>query len=238
MMRSRQLNLQQYDTDKITNNYVERYDPVLEPWLDKKITLLELGIDKGGSLLLWRDYFPQGKIVGVDIDSPKDFNPPERVYIYQGNQGDPKFLSRMANEIAPDGFDIIIDDAAHTGELTKTAFWHLFDNHLKPHGLYVIEDWGTGYWDDWYDGKSLDLQTYLQSGLSKSLLWGRIKARLGIKTPWPCHNFGMVGFIKQLVDEQAAPDVTQKRMGGKPARRSKFESLTIITSLVFIRKAL
>jgi spermidine synthase len=54
----------------------------------------------------------------------------------------------VARKTAPEGFDIIIDDASHFGDLTKIAFWHLFDNHLKPSGLYVIEDWGTGYWSD------------------------------------------------------------------------------------------
>ena len=59
-----------------------------------------------------------------------------------------------ARKTAPEGFDIIIDDASHFGDLTKIAFWHLLDNHLKPSGLYVIEDWGTGYWSDWPGGKS------------------------------------------------------------------------------------
>jgi hypothetical protein len=61
----------------------------------------------------------------------------------------------VARKTAPEGFDIIIDDASHFGDLTKIAFWHLFDNHLKPSRLYVIEDWGTGYWSDWTDGKNL-----------------------------------------------------------------------------------
>ena len=59
-MRSKQLTLTQYDTDKIANRYLERYDPILEPWVNKKITLLEIGVHKGGSLFLWRDYFSQG----------------------------------------------------------------------------------------------------------------------------------------------------------------------------------
>jgi len=36
--------------------------------------------------------------------------------------------------------------------LTRRSFWHFFQHHLKPGGLYVIEDWGTGYWSDWPDG--------------------------------------------------------------------------------------
>jgi len=236
-MRSTQLILEQYDTDKIPNRLLECYDPVFEPWLEKKITLLELGICKGDSLLLWRDYFPRGKIVGIDKSLPKDFNPTERIHIYEGSQADPAFLSRVANEIAPDGFDIIIDDASHIGELTKVAFWHLFDNHLKSNGLYAIEDWGTGYWDYWCDGKRLDFRTYFQQGFANSLLWGKIKRRLGMKKSWPCHSYGMVGFIKQLVDEQGASAVTKKGWKDKPERNSKFGNITITSSIVFIRKA-
>lgn len=40
------------------------------------------------------------------------------------------------------------------GVLARASFWHLFDNQLKSGGMYVIEDWGTGYWDKWLDGVS------------------------------------------------------------------------------------
>lgn len=63
-MRSEQLDLDRYDTDKIDNRYLERYDPILKPWVNKKVKLLEIGIDKGGSLLLWRDYFSLETIGG------------------------------------------------------------------------------------------------------------------------------------------------------------------------------
>ena len=49
---------------------------------------------------------------------------------------------------------MIINDASHIGQLTRTAFWHLFDNHLKGGGLYTIEDWGIGYLDDFADGEN------------------------------------------------------------------------------------
>src|SRR3990170_6436469 len=140
-MRSAHLCLDKYDSDKISNRYLERYDPVLEPWVDQPIVLLELGVHKGGSLLLWHDYFPLGTIVGVDIKLPNEFKPPARIQLFEGSQADRQFLSALANQVAPQGFDIIIDDASHLGELTRNAFWHLFDNHLKPGGLYVIEDW-------------------------------------------------------------------------------------------------
>jgi len=236
-MRSSQLPLDQYDSDKIANHYLERYDPILEPWVAKKIILLELGISKGGSLLLWRDYFPRGTIVGIDIKLPKDFQPTERIHVFEGSQGSPQFLSHVACEIAPDGFDIIIDDASHLGELTRISFWHLFDNHLKPGGLYIIEDWGTGYWDDWADGKSLNLDTYFKQGLRQNPFWQKVIRKLHLKAPMRCHSYGMVGFIKQLIDEQGAHDVTRKGLKGKPKRGSKFENIIITPSIVFIKKA-
>jgi hypothetical protein len=242
-MRSSQLPIDQYDTDKIANRYLERYDPMIEPLIGNHIILLEIGVHKGGSLLLWRDYFPLGKIVGIDIRLPKSFDPTERIHVFEGSQSDHQFLSNVAKKTAPDGFDIIIDDASHIGELTKTAFWHLFDNHLKPGGLYIIEDRGTGYWDGWPDGKSLNLEEYLQLKFKQGDFWAfllKVAGKLHLITPMRsmrCHSYGMVGFVKQLIDEQAAPDVTRKSKKGKSIRESKFESMIVMPSLVFIKKA-
>ncbi len=239
-MRSLELSLDRYDSDKIDSRYLLRYDTIFKPFVEKKIALLELGVLKGGSLLLWRDYFPLGTIVGVDTKLPKNFEHGERIHVFEGSQTDPHFLSQVANNIAPDGFDIIIDDASHMGELTKTAFWHLFDHHLKPNGLYVIEDWGTGYWGDWSDGKSLDLEAYSQQKFKRSpfwLFWLKVTGKLGLKFPMRGHSYGMVGFIKQLIDEQGAHDVTRAKLKGKPKRGSKFENMIITPSIVFINKA-
>lgn len=164
-------------------------------------------------------------IVGIDINLPKEFQPPNRISTYEGNQTNIGFLADVASRTAPHGYDIIIDGASHMGELTKKSFWYLFDNHLKPGGLYVIEDWGTGYWEDWPDGSALDLDIYSQNqGTTIS------------KTPLPCHSYGMVGFIKQLVDEQGASDVT-KFQSKKVKRSSKFENMIITPFLVFVKKS-
>ncbi len=239
-MRSLELSLDQYDSDKIDCDYLKKYDPIFEPYVQKKIALLELGVLKGGSLLLWRDYFPFGTIAGIDIKLPHGFDPGERIHIFEGNQADLRFLSQVADSIAPEGFDIIIDDASHFGELTKTTFWHLFDNHLKPNGLYVIEDWYTGYWGDWFDGKRLNLESYAQRKFKRSRFgrfWIYRTGKFGLKFPMRGHCYGMVGFIKQLVDEQAADFVTMGRLYGKSTRRSKFEHIIVTSSMVVIKKA-
>jgi hypothetical protein len=112
-MRSKQLNLDACETDKIRHSYLDVYDAVMAPWIDKEITLLEIGVYRGGSLKLWRDYFPRGTIVGIDRKLPQHFRPGERIQIFEGSHGDKRLLSEVANKTAPDGFDIIIDDASH-----------------------------------------------------------------------------------------------------------------------------
>jgi len=142
-MRSQQLSLEHYNTDKIANRYLERYDPIVQHLVDQEITVLEIGIHEGGSLLLWRDYFPKGTIIGVDLKLPSGLSDEDRIQLFRGSQDDTAFLSKVANKTAPAGFDLIIDDASHIGALTKVAFWHLFDNHLKTCG--AVRDRGLGH---------------------------------------------------------------------------------------------
>ena len=49
----------------------------------------------------------------------------DRVHFIQGSQDDPTVLDRAA-QVAGGGFDLIIDDAAHIGFLTKRSFNYLF----------------------------------------------------------------------------------------------------------------
>ena len=232
-MRSTELDLSRYDSDKIGNRYLEKYDPVFTPLADRPVNLLEVGVFKGGSLLLWKDYFPNGTISGIDLQMPPDWQDQDRVRLFQGSQSDTTFLDRVATEVAPDGFDVIIDDASHIGSLTEITFWHLFTNHLKQGGIYVIEDWGTGYWDDWHDGASVRAATPFQRRLSSFL------QRFGLipQDGPPSHAFGMVGFIKSLVDEVAAGDVSRRLHAGTPTTPSRIARLVVTAPMVFAIKA-
>jgi hypothetical protein len=238
-MRSKQLNLKQYATDKIVSGFLNTYDSFLQHLLDRNVSLLELGVKDGGSLLLWRDYFPMGNIVGVDLNLPAALHGENRIQLFQGSQGDPQFLTNVARQSAPAGFDVIIDDASHIGALTRVSFWHLFENHLKPGGLYVIEDWGTGYWDDWPDGRGqrLSLWQKFSRWLQSQDLFMRIQGRgLAPKLSWPSHSYGMVGFVKELIDEQAAHDSTKRKLSDPHGRPSRFEKVVVMPALVFVVK--
>ncbi|MGH9904926.1 MAG: class I SAM-dependent methyltransferase [Pyrinomonadaceae bacterium] len=256
---TKSLNAELYDTDKARHrHYLEKYEKHFEGLVDRDIRLLELGVYRGGSLLLWRDYFEKGLIVGLDINPIDLHDPTGRIRTYCGKQQDTNLLDHIAREAAPEGFDVVIDDCSHIGELTRISFWHLFDNHLKPGGLYVIEDWSTGYWDSWFDGigfRPRSNQRYSQ-GLFRfrSKLARLYSSKVMEHTPlarkfivtmkkflngrqFYSHDYGLVGFVKELVDECGMADITRNDLGIPPERASKFKEMRISPGQVFIVKA-
>lgn len=256
---TKSLNADAYDTDKARHtHYLKNYEQHFENLIDKDIRLLELGIYKGGSLLLWRDYFEKGLVVGLDLKAIQLDDPTGRIRTYCGKQQDTALLDRIAQETAPGGFDVIIDDCSHIGELTRISFWHLFDKHLKPGGLYVIEDWSTGYWDSWFDGVGFRPRAHLTYSPSLFRLRSAVarlyrsefvcrlplaeKILVGIKRvingrQFHSHDHGLVGFIKELVDECGMADITRRDLGKPPERPSKFKEMRISPGQVFIVKA-
>jgi SAM-dependent methyltransferase len=243
-----------YDSDKSElPHYLRNYEECFEHLVGEEIKLLELGVGKGGSLLLWRDYFEKGMIIGLDINPVHIEDPTGRIHVYQGYQQDTHLLDRIARKEAPEGFDVIIDDCSHIGELTRISFWHLFENHLKPGGIYAIEDWGTGYWDSWIDGKrykpgartaypGLRPRT---ASFVRWLLYNRLVQRLCHLTKFtitykrkiPSHDYGMVGFVKELIDECGMGDITHPKWGSAPYRSSKIYKMHISHGHVIIVKS-
>ena len=241
---TKKLDANPYDTDKKQlTHYLANYEEHFAPFVDKEVRLLELGIHKGGSLQLWRDYFPKGGIAGLDLMPVTLEDASGRIRTYQGLQQDTDLLDRIARETAPEGFDIIIDDCSHIGEPTRISFWHLFENHLKPGGIYAIEDWGTGYWDRWVDGRNYrpgrpSLRSRLLSFIERlrsGPKWRkRISKRRNALQRFPSHDYGMVGFVKELIDECGTDSITQF----ESARRgSRFESMNVSPGQVVIVKA-
>ena len=208
--RSREIDLSRFDTDKIPNGFLDVYDKVFAPFANRPIVLLELGVRSGGSLLLWKEYFPQAQVIGIDTEVPRVDLSGERLRFYRGEQEDKEFLSSVAAEVAPGGFDIVIDDASHVAAQARACFWHLFENHLKPGGVYSIEDWGTGYWEAWPDGRAY-------------------------REDEP-HHHGMVGFVKELIDEQGAHDLSRGWYTEAWKRSSRFASLLVTASLAIVTK--
>lgn len=235
----KKINSSGYNTDKVQMpKYLINYEKYFSELAEKEIKLLELGVNYGGSLKMWRDYFEKGLIVGIDINKNIEIGDSTgRIKFYSGPQEDEGLLDQVAKECAPDGFDIIIDDCAHIGHLAQKSFWYLFENHLKPGGIYVIEDWGTGYWDSWFDGKRYEFNEQWKDSSGGVLNKLIKKVWHGYPKRIKSHDFGMVGFIKSLVDECGMEDITNERFGILPRRSSKVDRMQISPGIVFIFKA-
>ena len=242
-----------HKTDKALHwHYLESYERYFEPLRNCEVRLLELGIKDGGSLLMWRDYFDSGMIVGLDIE-PSPLKTTGRIRTYLGRQEDATLLHRIAAECAAGGFDIIIDDCAHIGVLARESFRHLFFDHLKSGGWYVVEDWGTAYWPSFVDGAAYPSEEkrfspilYRSTRAANRIVQMNIPVlrdtagwlkKLLIPRQFIRHNYGMAAFVKELIDEAAAGDRTDERFGVGVPRSSTIAEIHLFASHLFVRKA-
>lgn len=131
-------------------HYPEIYDRHFSAFRNTDVKMLEIGVFKGGSLELWRNYFgPKASIYGIDIN-PECANfvdLPNKVRI--GSQADPVFLESVIAEMGTP--DIILDDGSHAAKHQEISFKTLFPK-LAFGGLYIIEDTHTAYWRGMYQG--------------------------------------------------------------------------------------
>ena len=114
------------------HSYLEIYDLLLSRYADKKISLLEIGVKDGGSLLMWKDYFLPGSIIhGVENETVKTAL--NGVAVFFGNA----YSDEMVNTVG--SYDIIIDDGSHKLPDIKFFIRHYLCK-VKNGGLLVVED--------------------------------------------------------------------------------------------------
>jgi hypothetical protein len=92
----------------------------------------------GASLRIWRDYFINSEVYGLDIDHSILFTE-DRIKTFEVDQTSSEsiefFLSCNPNK----SFEIIIDDGLHNFHANVTLFNNLFPR-LTREGIYIIED--------------------------------------------------------------------------------------------------
>jgi cephalosporin hydroxylase len=142
-----------FGTDKWGDHrYTPRYQAHFQHLRKRPVRLLEIGIggydrvgQGGASLRMWKHYFRNGQIFGLDIED-KSFVEEDRIRVFQGDQSDPDLLKRIVHEAG--GLDIVIDDGSHRPEHVIATFETLFPL-IDDHGIYVVEDTQTSYWPEW-----------------------------------------------------------------------------------------
>jgi hypothetical protein len=215
--------------------YLPVYEQLLGRLRTRRFSLLELGIWKADSLLMWRSAFPRATIVGVDLTLPEVEDLGPRVHMVAGDQGDPELFERIRPLYAPAGFEVIVDDASHIGQVTARSLQALYHRHLRPGGLYIIEDWGTGYSPTWVDGEQPHSVVGVDE-LADGVAVPRAEGGEGEAIQLAGHDFGMVGLVKRLIDHTASGtlSVHQPRWLGKPL---PIEWMRVHDGLVILKKS-
>lgn len=122
----------------IVHNYADFYEVIFSGRRGQVKHVLECGILRGESLRLWREYFPNALITGVDIDESVLFSD-ERIETHQVDQTDPASIKQFLERVKDRQFNVIIDDGLHTAE-AAIAFFDGVIGSLADDGVYVIED--------------------------------------------------------------------------------------------------
>jgi|2_EtaG_2_1085320.scaffolds.fasta_scaffold59583_2 trans-aconitate methyltransferase len=134
-----------YETDKNYgviepekgHTYGESYDEIFERFdREAELNILEIGVEKGGSLCAWADYFPNANIYGVDIvDVRLEEYKRENINFILSDIKDPDLKKKFSNI----KFDIIIDDGDHS----LSSILYVVDNYLdtlNTGGYLIVED--------------------------------------------------------------------------------------------------
>jgi cephalosporin hydroxylase len=155
------------------HNYVEIYERFVLQWRGDPIKIFEIGVDKGGSLLMWQDYFPKAKIFAVDIVDKSKYDTP-RVKTLIGDQSKRDQLQK-AIAVSGADIDLLVDDGGHTMEQQQVSLGFLF-KFVKPGGYYILEDIHTSipaWWPNYGQEPDLNnttlrmIQNYMASDAPK-----------------------------------------------------------------------
>lgn len=154
------------DKDWVHDYYTKVYEKVLSGLKHQDFTLLEIGIYYGYSLGVWREYFKNATIIGVELNPYNSF--PYRPNIgtewgpltgvqqwwstlsidteaFYNNFKDCTIIYGDATEektfklLKEQSVDVIIDDGSHViGDIVKS--FNVLYSRLSQGGLYIIED--------------------------------------------------------------------------------------------------
>jgi hypothetical protein len=134
-------------TDKNTSHsYLETYENLMK---DKSLScqhILEIGVQRGGSMKLWNDYFVNATLYGIDIDDGpaflKEYN---RISCLKMNAYSQDSINYFLEKNIV--FDFIIDDGPHSLE-SMIYFINNYTQLLAVNGIMIVEDIPEPKWCD------------------------------------------------------------------------------------------
>ena len=124
--------------------YFNAYHRHFERFRGKSVTFVEVGVQSGGSALMWRWYFGENlRYIGIDVNPNVKKFESDWATIVLGDQASENFWVDFKKQF-PEPIDIFLDDGGHTMPQqlqTITSAYSL----VRPGGVFVCEDLETSY---------------------------------------------------------------------------------------------
>ncbi|KAG1649488.1 putative 14 protein in nqo3 5'region [Nymphon striatum] len=94
------------------HHYLPLYDRYFGQYRNTPVKFLEIGVNNGGSLQMWRRYLgPDAVLCGIDINPDCAQYDGQSGMVRIGSQDDPEFLAEVVKEMG--GVDVVLDDGSH-----------------------------------------------------------------------------------------------------------------------------
>ena len=127
--------------------YFDVYEEIFKKYKDKDIKFVEIGVQNGGSLEIWKNYFSaKSEIIGIDLNPECKKFEKDNIKIFIGNQSDVSFWNNFFNKVGK--VDIILDDGGHTNLDQIITCVNVIDK-INDDGMLVVEDTLTSYVDEY-----------------------------------------------------------------------------------------
>lgn len=133
-------------------SYLAAYDVIFRDFKDGNISLLEIGIQNGGSLDIYAKYFTRAShLIGCDIEPKCSLlrYDDQRIRVVVGDADSSEAQDAIFS--ISNKFDIIIDDGSHLQKDIIRTFARYF-SQVALGGIYIIEDLHASYWAEYGGG--------------------------------------------------------------------------------------
>lgn len=136
--------LDKYTDKTTTHSYGAIYQKLFnELTLEKNPSVLEIGVNFGGSILLWQKMIQEGSIVGIDIENRMPTEIAQKldnsmVHLLFADAYSSATVDSLREKFGCE-FDLIIDDGPHALQ-SQCSFAEKYLTMLGKHGVAVIED--------------------------------------------------------------------------------------------------
>ena len=139
-------------TDKNTrHSYLPLYEQLLIDKKETALNVLEIGIDRGGSIKLWSDFFTNAIIYGLDIMPNhkvwQNIKNKDNIILYTSTDAYNVDFFNLHFLYQNVTFDVMLDDGPHTLE-SMQQFIKLYSQVMADDGILIIEDVQDISWID------------------------------------------------------------------------------------------